>query len=239
MNLKNLGPRLLRRGVLPLLPARRRLPFEYWLQCRHGEAEAELVHLDRIPVRPGAAIDAGANIGLYSFAMSRLFRKVYAFEIDRETSRDLKDCRLPNVEVFDVGLSNRAGEATLRVPVLGSGRRLDGWASLESDHCPDAQHYIEKAVSLKPLDQFGIEDCSLLKIDVEGHERQLLEGAVKTIERGRPVILIEIRERNESSVRAFLDALGYRRVDFKDVAGVEGSAGNHLFLPPETVRQAE
>lgn len=233
MTLKNLMPRLLRRGLLPLLPARRRLPFKYWMQSRYGQTESELLHLDRMPARPGSAIDAGANIGFYSLRMAGLFRKVYAFEADPRTSRDLKDCRLPNVEVFDVGLSDRVGEAMLRIPVLRSGMELDGWASLESDPCPDAERYIEKTVTLKPLDAFGVEDCSLLKIDVEGHELHVLQGAVKTIERGRPVILVEVRERNESSVRQFLQGLGYRLVDFKEVAGFEGSPGNYLFFPSD------
>lgn len=231
MTFKNIAARCLRRGVLPLLPARYQLPFKLWLQCRFQSAEAELTHLDRLATRPGSAIDAGANIGLYSLRMSRLFNKVYSFEIDAETSRDLKECRLPNVEIFDVGLSNRTGEAKLYIPVLASGMRLDGWASLESGDCPDAKQYVEKNVTLKPLDSFEIDDCSFLKIDVEGHELHLLEGAVKTIQRGRPVILVEIRDRNEAPVFHLLESLGYRRADLNELAGIPGSPGNFIFVP--------
>jgi hypothetical protein len=148
MIFKNIAARCLRRGVLPLLPARSRLPFKLWLQCRFLGAEAELMHLDRLAIRRGAAIDAGANIGLYSLRMSRLFEKVYSFEID-----------------------------------------------------------------------------------VEGHELHLLEGAVKTIQRGRPVILVEIRDRNEAPVFRLLESLGYRRADLKELAGVPASPGNFIFVP--------
>jgi FkbM family methyltransferase len=216
---------------LPLLAARSRLPFKLWLASRYGGAEAELVHLDRIANRRGSAIDAGANIGLYSLRMSRLFKKVYSFEINPEISRDLKDCRLPNVEIFDVGLSDRTGEATLYTPVLESGMRLDGWASLQSGECPEAKQYLERSVTLKPLDEFNIDDCSFIKIDVEGHELRLLEGAVETIKRGRPVILVEIRERNEASVFSLLESLGYRRGDLKELAGIPASPGNFIFVP--------
>ena len=45
---------------------------------------------------------------------------------------------------------------------------------------------------LRALDGFGFERVSLLKIDVEGYENEVLEGAVDTIRRNRPVVVIEI-----------------------------------------------
>lgn len=231
MNMKNITSRCLRRGVLPLLPARCRLPFKLWLHLRHEKPEAELAYLDRLTTRQDVAIDAGANIGLYSLRMSRIFKKVYAFEINDEASRDLKDCDLPNVKIFDVGLSNRAGQAKLYIPVPTHGPQLNAWASLEPDNCPGVKRQREKNVAVRPLDDFQINDCSFLKIDVEGHELSLLEGAVTTIQRGRPVILIEVREQNQSQVCALFESLGYLKADLKQLVGITGSKGNFIFLP--------
>jgi hypothetical protein len=46
---------------------------------------------------------------------------------------------------------------------------------------------------LRPLDSFGFRNLSFIKIDVEGFEDEVLEGARLTIARNRPVILIEIQ----------------------------------------------
>jgi len=221
----------LRRCVLPLLPPRQRLPFKLWLYLRFEDPEVELLHLDRLPTRPGPAIDVGANMGFYALRMSRIFEQVYAFEINEEASRDLRACNLPNVEIIDVGLSNRVGGATLYIPVLQCGLQLNGWGSLQSGNCPDAKKHIEKNVTVRPLDDFEITACSFLKIDVEGHELSVLEGATQTITRCRPVILIEMRNQNESKGCQQLESLGYRRTELKHLAGTLGTPGNFIFLP--------
>jgi hypothetical protein len=111
------------------------------------------------------------------------------------------------------------------------GFRLNGWASLERGNCAVAAQLIEKKVRVRPLDDFEINNCSLLKIDVEGHELQLLEGAINTIRRGQPLILIEIREQNMPAVCRLLESLGYRQATMDQLAGVPGSAGNFIFIP--------
>ena len=231
MENKNIITRCLRKWVKPLLPARRRLPFEWWLRSKYERPEPELVHLDRLAVRRGVAIDAGANMGLYALRMAALFKKVYAFEINAEISRDLKNCGFSNVEVVDVGLSNRAGPRTLYTPVTGHGLPLHGWASLEPGNFPGTNQHLETPAMVRPLDEFGISDCALIKIDVEGHELQLLEGAVKTLERGRPVVLIEIRDHHRRQAGQFFDALGYRETNLQELIGLPGSPDNSVFLP--------
>lgn len=51
---------------------------------------------------------------------------------------------------------------------------------------------IEKDVQVKRLDDFGIADVDFIKIDVEGHELEVLKGGAATIERYRPVLLMEV-----------------------------------------------
>jgi len=50
---------------------------------------------------------------------------------------------------------------------------------------------------------------SIIKIDVEGHELQTLEGAKNTIEKHKPMILIEIHDFENSEIPKFLESLGY------------------------------
>ena len=70
-------------------------------------------------------------------------------------------------------------------------------------------------ISVRTLDEFAIPNVGFLKIDVEGLELDVLEGAIKTISRDRPAMLIEIEQRYhpERSITDIFDrlgALGYR-----------------------------
>lgn len=231
MNVKTFIGKCLRRLVLPVLPAHWVLPFKHWLHLRIENPEPELIHLARLIPRRGVAIDAGANIGLVSLSLARFCDKVYAFEINEQTSRPLKDCARKNIEIINVGLSNHTGEATLYTPIWANGMALDGWASLQAGNCPGIDRHQERKVQIKPLDAFAIPQCVFLKIDVEGHEVELLEGAIDTLRRTRPVILVEVRERNMNRVKALLEPLGYRQTSLQDMIGVPGGAENFIFLP--------
>ena len=199
------------------------------------EAEAELVHLDKLVAKGSIAIDVGANIGLYALSLARNFEKVYAFEINPETSLVLKQCENPKIELINSGISNKESDATLYTPVQPDGLVLVGWASLQPGNCPGIKDHKETRVKLKTLDSFGIKKCSFLKVDVEGHEIEVLEGAIKTLRESRPIILIEVREQNASIVTGLLESLGYKRQTFLKLTGIQGSSENLIFVPAAQV----
>ena len=64
-------------------------------------------------------------------------------------------------------------------------------------------------VEARTIDSFGFSNVSVIKIDVEGHEARVLEGAAQTIGDSHPVILVEILERNLDNVRPILNEFGY------------------------------
>lgn len=79
-----------------------------------GECENELRYLSgAVPAGGDVAIDAGANEGMFSYAMSKLFPKVYSFEVNNDLMRDLSAYNLGNIEIIDKGLSSRQGNVTL------------------------------------------------------------------------------------------------------------------------------
>jgi FkbM family methyltransferase len=93
---------------------------------------------------------------------------------------------------------------------------------------------IPKKVNIVTLDSKNITNVSLLKIDVEGMELDVLEGAYKTIEREKPVIFMEIwkSKKNETLntpiMQKLLNTLKYKMVFIE-----EGYYGDdYLFLPP-------
>lgn len=173
------------------------------------EPEVALVPL--LSKRKGVAVDAGANKGVYLFHLARHFQRVVAFEPLPVLASYLKRAAPTNVRVEDCALSNTTGHATIRLP-----RGFNELGSLEAhtvESWTAAGPLEEHDVALKPLDDIGLREVGLIKIDVEGHEMAVLEGARATIARCRPTLLIEVEERHNSGavarVRAYLEALGF------------------------------
>lgn len=137
----------------------------------------------------GVVVDAGANRGLYSYWLSRKAAHVYAFEPNPQLFRYLRRSCPRNVTPVNVALSNVNGQATLYVP-----RSLDGEGSIEKRQ-EDAVMF---SVATERLDDLGLPPVDSMKIDVEGHELELIEGAHECILRDRPWIFIELEERHRS-----------------------------------------
>lgn len=230
MNLRTFASRVLNRLLYPLLPRSNRLPFLYLLQRLDGSAEPELISLDALCRDRRVAIDVGANEGLFSYRLSKLFQKVHAFEVNQEVLENLIAYQARNIEIHSVGLSSESSELTLHIPVL-KGRPLTGWASLTPGNCPDTSEHLTKRVQTSPLDALCVTEVSFIKIDVEGHEMEVLKGARQTISRDRPLVLLEVREQNRCEIEAFFGRLGYRAASFEEFAGVKGSPANQIFAP--------
>lgn len=210
-----------------LLPRTLRLGFRIRARQALGALEREIGELERVAGRGRVAIDAGANEGWYSLRLAELFDRVIAFEPNEALLADLRAARRRGIEIYPLALSNREGVAEHFVPVRG-GLALTGWGSLNRDHVPERDTECRSVVQVRTLDSFGIEHLDFLKVDVEGHEVQLLEGARETITRCQPTVLIEVLPQNEAAVRSLLESSGLIPID-TDAEKLPLSAGNHLF----------
>lgn len=156
----------------------------------------------------GVAIDAGANLGLYTYWIARRASAVHAFEPNAGLSAYLRKARIPRVQVYSAALSSRDGSANLWIP------QLDGEASL-SEHVGGTP--VE--VPLIKLDSLCLPKVGFMKIDVEGHELEVLRGGEQTIRASRPTLFVEIEQRHhpEQSIDRIIDSireLGYDEVRF-------------------------
>ncbi len=173
------------------------------------EPEVALVPL--LSRRKGVAVDAGANKGVFLYHLSRTYERVYGFEPLPQLATYLKEAAPANVTIHGAALSNAPGTATLRLP-----RGFIELGSLEShtsETWTTAAPIEEHDVELKTLDSLGLRDVALMKIDVEGHELAVLEGARETLSRYRPTVLVEVEERHREGgvarIRQYLEELGY------------------------------
>lgn len=149
------------------------------------------------------ALDVGAYIGTHAMLMGRLVGpegRVYAFEPQRKLHRelrrniDLNELANVNALKYAVGAQNRIVELNPPKPVpvvIAAGEKMIpiGTAPGEGGVAVGAGG---DQVEMRTLDSFGFQNVSLLKIDVEGFEDEVLAGAERLIRDSRPVILIEI-----------------------------------------------
>ena len=166
-------------------------------------------------VQPGSvAVDVGANVGQYTAVMNRALKNqgaILAFEPNPLAFNQLVlGTRGKKVEAHKVALSAEEGYMNLNVPVSNFGEMLVQLGSLNTSKAgSDDRQYL---VPVKTLDSFQRKlewGISVIKIDVEGHELQVLRGATATISKQRPCILIEVETRHQPTGQSVDDVFSY------------------------------
>jgi FkbM family methyltransferase len=174
------------RRLFPKLMHKRALSRDTW-----SELEEDL--LPAVVDSGRAAVDVGAHAGSYTVKLARIAPKVFAFEPDTEMADLLRRAAPRNVVVSSDAVSDTAGMKTFRVPVA-EGRAsvtLGSLAPLESVATVDRQ------VRTTTLDQLADEDIGFVKIDVEGHEAEVLAGGRELLRKRRPVFLLEANDADD------------------------------------------
>lgn len=194
------------------IPQRRQVPLKYLYSRLRGDLEPELALLPLLVGRGDHAIDVGGNRGTYAYALWKLGARLDVFEPNPECAAILSAWAegKPGMDIHGVALSSHAGRAQLHVPVDEHGVEHDASASIE----PASGKTRDFDVPLQPLDSFGFDAAALIKIDVEGHETGVLQGATETLKSGRPALIVEIEQRHNQKpigeIFAMIAGLGYR-----------------------------
>ncbi|WP_341237313.1 FkbM family methyltransferase [uncultured Limnobacter sp.] len=185
----------LKTSLRNLLPRKYQVPAKYWYGHVRRTLECEMELLDHIVNDHDLVIDVGGNRGVYAYKFWRLGSKVEVFEPNPKCMDVLSAWAngKSSVSLHHVALSSCSGSATLHIPIDKLGVEHDASASIEHS---DFDIVRDQVVPLKTLDSFAFESVKLIKIDVEGHELSVIEGAINTIVTSKPVLLIEIEQRH-------------------------------------------
>jgi len=186
-----------------------KLPYEVFLARVRGGLEDELFLLRSLTTSRRTALDIGANRGFYSYFMSKYFAHVVAFEPNVALTERLAEWNPGNLVIHNCALSSSNTTADLYIPIV-DGAEATGWASFDKNNLPGCETHRVLPVEVSHLDDFGLKDVSLIKIDVEGHELEVLQGGEDIIGKNRPTIIIEVKEKNRRDVSAYFERLGYR-----------------------------
>lgn len=165
-----------------------------------GTHEPSVVHGLEELLQPGwTAIDVGANIGYFTLLMANRVGpqgKVIAFEPLPENFSILQENialnRHTNVVTENLALMSQSKRVELRSATPGA---ITWVASVKVAQDSSVESQSVDAISLDEyVQRKGIARVDFLKIDVEGAEESVLEGATNVLKRDRPVLLIELHE---------------------------------------------
>lgn len=181
-------------------------------KTKNIEVEVSLLSVIVDPTRE--AIDVGANVGHYAEQLAMLTPHVYAFEPHPRLARLLSAFPRRKVTVRQVALSDVSGKSVhLKVPESGEGFG-EGLSTIE-DH-PGFEMFRTVRVQTATLDELADRNIGFVKIDVEGHELNVLAGAQQLIAKQRPTFLVEAEERHHAGATenlfAFFAERNYRGV---------------------------
>lgn len=191
--------------------------------------------------RGSVALDVGANLGLMTGVLSHLVGPdghVYSFEPSPTTHRKLASLvaenKFLNVTTYNLGCSDEEGQLHLNLT------DNSGYSSLRSANEIGSGVKEIEAVQIVSLDDYlaaRLKRLDLIKIDTEGFEDRVLNGARQLLRRFKPVVYIELstefRDSSEQAVK-ILKEEGYRFEVEPDLSAAH-TGDNFIARPADTL----
>lgn len=154
------------------------------------------------------AVEVGANMGAHTLALASIAKGVITFEPQRLMFQvlcaNLANNSIANVMAMPMAVGATQGHITVPVIRPDGGEYNYGALTL----VPDTPYEHGETVLQVTLDSFNLSECALLKLDCEGMELDVLQGATKLIERCMPWIYLEYTSRR-AEILAFLEKYKY------------------------------
>ncbi len=166
-------------------------------------------------------LDIGSHIGTTGMLMAEIISKgykVYAFEpvYYDIVERNIKANKLNDkMELYSIGLGNKDYKTIIQVY---DRMEIVPFGSIRIHEKQDLRK-IDQEIEVKKLDSLKLDNISIIKIDVEGMEKYVLEGGIETILKNKPVIFIEVLKNEYNS---FISSPIYKRLQ---------KEGNYKLIP--------
>ena len=179
--------------------------------------EREILDWFKVP-ECGVFMDVGANIGRYTITLAKkigLGGRILAFEPCSSSYSTLLNSihlnNLNNVTTLPLALWNKEGCHHIYTKTNA------GSNSLIEDEDAIGKEQVKTMTLDRLLSMLYLARVDLIKIDVEGAEKEVLEGMKNTLLLFKPRLIIEVRDNNKSWVDNFLNHLGYSVQDKKSL----------------------
>ncbi len=148
-------------------------------------------------------IQAGGNLGMYPRFLANRFKMVYTFEPDPLNFHCLvNNCQMDNIIKINAALGEN-----------------NGFCNIMRNHRSNVgMHRINETLSngiqtfpVMAIDSFNFNNCDMICLDTEGYEYNILKGAIKTIEKFKPVITAE--NKDGANILEIIGCFGYEITD--------------------------
>jgi FkbM family methyltransferase len=190
-----------------------------------------------IPQSGKCLVDVGANIGDWTFFVAKKGFEVYAFEPMPKAYNILKQRakRFPNVHPFPYAVGNKDAVGRLGFTAFGVTGTMDEEINLPGGGTID--------IPVRKLDSIQLPDVGVIKIDTEGYETPILEGAKETITKNKPILIIEAHKQTgkaantfseeEQRIKNILNSLHYTWIVFYRQISLHGELQPFLIGKPD------
>lgn len=154
--------------------------------------------------RRGTVIDGGAFVGSWTVLLAPEFKRVICFEPVPENfaclARNID--RLTNVEIHQKALTEVSGPLAFR---FAESRKAYSWQVTKLGEADaDPKHELMG----QSIDDLNLDSCDLIKLDLEGHELAAVKGALNTINKFKPAIILESKFDEDHPARNMLLKMG-------------------------------
>lgn len=185
----------------------------YWKGLNEGWEKVSMKLWQILVKNSTTIIDIGANTGIYSFVASKLNPEatIFAFEPVHRTSEIFKKNLAINlaskIKLISKAVSNKNGTSIFYDLPTESQYSASLNENMLNNYS-DRISYDVDVITIDSIEMFKNKKIDLIKLDVEMHEPEAIEGMIKIIERNKPSILIEIlndeiAERVEAQISNF------------------------------------
>ncbi|MEQ8710420.1 MAG: FkbM family methyltransferase [Rhodospirillales bacterium] len=173
-----------------------------------GYELAETMFLEAMLAKATCFYDIGANWGYYSLLAAthpEYHGNIYSFDISEEMNLALsgmvQDLQCQTVKIMGHGLSDHAGYSKISADRATHLIRI----------VPDADlQQVSRAAKVDRLDDLDIPPPDIMKLDVEDHESEVLEGGRRILDEHRPLVLFESRDSEDGGKAGeLLESHGY------------------------------
>jgi FkbM family methyltransferase len=200
------------------------------LRSIKNKTENEYLIIPKLCNKNLLSLDVGVFRGVYSFLLSQHSKLVIGFEANPLVylyiNENLKKI-INNIEIYNIALSNKLGDVILRVPYRKKSffkKNFEdyyeiGLSTIHQDNNLGNKDYENFTVKSSTLNNFSFNTkVGFIKIDTEGHEQLILEGATNILSNDKPNLLIEIeakhRGNNVNETFYYLKNYGYKSYIF-------------------------
>lgn len=186
--------------------------FEIYLNKEGGQYQSThrttILNFLRTKIKEfSCCIDVGSHVGFWSKEFTENFKHVYAFDpIPNVRECYVKNVTKDNYTLYPYGLGNAEKKVNvLYNPDETGNTHVTNTGNLE--------------IELKKLDSFEFDKIDYIKIDAEGFEIEVVKGAEKLIQRDKPFIHVEMKEKvlvkqglSKQKVDDFFKSINYEQV---------------------------